>query len=262
MLINLAGGRIGPMGKVHRPLFEQAGYEVIVSGRNPDPANGVYSFEDGAKNSDITIVTVPIEATPGVIKRVAPHCQGALMDFTGIKVIPLETMAEFAPENCERGGLHPMYGNVPSVKGRAVYHCKVKEGPLCQGIISTFRNAGANIIEVTPWQHDSRMAKIQNEGTVMLSEIYPLLAKLKLQDKLTPEETYRGAPPMLRARIALLARAIAEPNDHIYQQMFDHNQFSTIKMNWGEMAQAARELYGEKFLAQMQEKAKEIIALV
>jgi len=37
MIINIAGGT-GPMGRTHKPIFEAAGHEVIISGRNTNPS--------------------------------------------------------------------------------------------------------------------------------------------------------------------------------------------------------------------------------
>ncbi len=63
MKINIAGGR-GIIGGVHKPIFENAGHEVIISGRYSSP-----SLEEAAQQSDLTIVSVPIDAAESVIKK-------------------------------------------------------------------------------------------------------------------------------------------------------------------------------------------------
>ena len=63
MIINIAGGT-GIMGKVHKPMLESQGHEVILSGRSTTP-----DMLEATKISDLTIVSVPIPHTEEIIKK-------------------------------------------------------------------------------------------------------------------------------------------------------------------------------------------------
>ena len=257
MRINLAGGS-GPMGKVHRPMFEAAEFEVIVSGRNPDPTNGVWSFEEGAENSDITIVTVPIRATEEIIKRVGPYCTGALMDFTGIKGFPMRTMNSVARADTEFGGLHPMYGEVPSIKGENVIYCpSVRSRELCEKVIGAFRNAGANITQMNSRQHDQLMHAVQNER---IRAMQMQVAKLR-ETRLNIGDLYQISPPPTRMLIDLVARQIHPKNDNLYEDMlqFNPNSIAHKPGSYIRFAQATREFFGNEFLKRAQARATELM---
>jgi len=215
MKINIAGGT-GVMGKVHGPIFAAAGHEVIISGRNTSP-----SLEEAAKQSDLTIVSVPIPATGEVIRRIAPYCS-AIMDFTSLKKFPVDAMLKYSNENCEVGGLHPLYGDITSIRERTVVYCLTgRSGEKCNEIAKSFVKAGAGIVEMKPERHDYLMAIAQN-ARVKLLEAFFLLEKnagnvYQIEDM---------SPPPARILNDLIARQADEKNDAIYASMQKYNPYS------------------------------------
>ena len=78
-------------------------------------------LEINYSESDIVIVSVPINVTEETIAEIAPKMKAGslLMDFTSIKVKPVEAMRKFAPSDVEILGTHPMFGpTIPLSEGR------------------------------------------------------------------------------------------------------------------------------------------------
>ena len=75
-------GGTGKMGRLFAPVFERAGYEMIVSGRSTAVTNA-----DIAETCDLVIVSVPIRDTVRVIGEIAPLLgkDQVLCDFTSLK---------------------------------------------------------------------------------------------------------------------------------------------------------------------------------
>ncbi len=257
MKINIIGGS-GQMGRTHKPIFEAAGHEVIISGRNSTP-----NMEEGAKNSDLTIISVPIPATEEIIKKVAPYCT-AIMDFTSLKKFPVEAMLKYSSPNCEVGGLHPLYGESPSIKGMTIIYCPTKKsGKKCQEVINALKSAGARIITATPEEHDFKIALTQN-ARIKLLEAYALLIK---DSKLTIEESYKFSPPPTKKILDLIARQVNENNNEMYKAMQDYNPLDKeirdnlieILKNPKNAPERIRELFDNQ-LESAQKRAKKLLS--
>ena len=77
-------GGTGRMGRLFVPVFERAGYDVLVSGRSTDTL-GPRTLQSSC---DLVIVSVPIRDTVQVIGEIAPVMSKdqLLCDFTSLKV--------------------------------------------------------------------------------------------------------------------------------------------------------------------------------
>ncbi|MFQ5532116.1 MAG: prephenate dehydrogenase/arogenate dehydrogenase family protein, partial [Candidatus Nanoarchaeia archaeon] len=216
MKINIVGGN-GIMGQVHKPVFERAGHEVIVTDRVSD-----IKPEEAAKICDLTIISVPISVTEEVIKKIAPYCK-AIMDFTGLKKFPVETMLKYSPDTCEVGGLHPLYGNVSSIKNKTVIYCPTeKSREKCNKILEAFEDSGANIEKMSSEKHDLLVSGISQNARRKLLEAFGLLVK---KQGISEKEFYNASPSPTQVLLDLLARQIDENNDKLYKEMADFNSF-------------------------------------
>lgn len=214
MLINIAGGR-GPMGTTHKPIFENAGHSVIISGRYTTP-----SLEEAAEKSDVTIISVPIPSTEEIIKRVAPHCHGALMDFTGLKTFPIETMLEYTNSDCEVGGMHPLYRTFK--KGASIAYCETgKTNGKCKQVLKSLEDAGARLFRMTPEDHDKLMARTQ----IARAQQFLILGSLAKLSGIDFQTFYELSPPPTQICLTLLARQLDESNDHMYLAMREYNPY-------------------------------------
>lgn len=249
MIINIAGGT-GIMGKVHKPIFETAGHKIILSGRNTQP-----NLIEAAKQADLTIVSVPISATQEIIKKIAPHCK-AIMDFTSLKIFPIKAMLENTKNDCEVAGLHPLYGDVDSIKNQTVVFCPTKKtGEKCKQIINALEQAGAKIkIMINPENHDKLMAIVQNKRKKLIQNFGSSILNLGVDIK----EIYQLSPPPTKILLDLLARQIDEKNDQLYQEMDQFNPFSETHPINNNLPPKIREFYGEE-LAAAQERARKHI---
>lgn len=260
MKINIVGGR-GLMGRIHKPLFEKAGHEVIISGRNSMP-----STEEAAENSDITVISVPLEATEETIKKVAPHCK-AILDFTSLKEFSIKSMLEHSSKGCEVAGLHPLYGEVSSIEGRTIIYCETERtGEKCQKLVEALKLAGARIVKLSAEQHDKIMAVLQNARTEIL-ESYGLLLK---DAKIEIKELYELSPPPTRIMLDLLARQINTDNDLMFRKMrrLNKHENSTnnklinnlkkVLSNKKNIPEELREMFGEE-LKNAQKKVEKLI---
>ena len=117
-------GGTGKMGKLFAPVFERAGYEMIVSGRSTAVTNA-----DIAETCDLVIVSVPIRDTVRVIGEIAPLLgkDQVLCDFTSLKVAPVAAMLKSkaaghrAPPDVRADGLvhcTPDHHHVPGADNR------------------------------------------------------------------------------------------------------------------------------------------------
>ena len=156
MLAGIIGGT-GQMGRFFAGVFEEAGWEVIVSGTATPLTN-----RDVAEMADLVIVSVPIRATVGVIREVAPFLseEQVFCDLTSLKVEPVRAMLTSGAEVI---GLHPMFGpGAASLRGQTIVATPARCGPeALETLLAVFRDQGAAITLSTPEAHDRMMAVIQ-----------------------------------------------------------------------------------------------------
>lgn len=249
MIINLVGGS-GQMGRTHRPIFEAAGHKIIISGRETSP-----NLEEAAKLADITIISVPISVTEEVIKKVAPHCK-ALMDLTGVKIDPIETMLKFSKPDCEVGGLHPLYGERKSIQGETIIYCPTaRSGEKCKQIIDSLKQAGAKIKIMTPEEHDKEINLTQNKRTLALKEY---ATQLMASGK-TIEELYISPAPT-KILLDLIAKQVSEDNGEMYEEMIRYNKFADKENKSLKTPAEIRAFFGS-YLKPAQERAKKYLEI-
>jgi prephenate dehydrogenase len=259
MIINIAGGN-GVMGRVHKPIFEKAGHQVMISGRNSTP-----SLEEAAKLSDLTIISVPLEYTEKIIRKVGSYCK-AIMDFTSVKQLPIEWMLEYTRPDCEVAGLHPLYGNVDSVKDRTVVYCSTdRSEDKCESIADAFRLSGAKISYLEAEQHDRVVNGILQSNRVKLFETF--IHSLE-ESGLCFRDIYRLAPPPTKILLDLIARQADVANDELYPAMrrlnlFEEELNNELKSHLVDAIEdyapeKIRAFYGDELKA-AQERAKKLI---
>jgi prephenate dehydrogenase len=154
--VGIIGGT-GKMGRLFSPVFERAGYEVLVAGRST-----CLSAHELAERCDIIIVSVPIRDTVGVIDAIAPVLtrEQLLCDFTSLKMVPVEAMLKTKAQVI---GLHPMFGpTVASLHHQTIIVCPARaDESRLHALLSIFRGEGAECTLATPEQHDRMMAVVQ-----------------------------------------------------------------------------------------------------
>lgn len=255
MKINIVGGS-GVMGAIHGQVFKDAGHEVIISGRRTNPG-----IEEAARQSDLTIISVPIEVTEEIIKKVAPYCN-AIVDFTSLKAMPVKAMLKYSQKKCEVMGLHPLYGAVSTINGETVIVCETERtGALCKELLKAFEKAGAKLKKMKAEKHDFIVTGILQNARLNILESFALL----LDDSgMTIDELYEISPPPTRALIDLIARQSDKKNDSLYDNIKKYdNDYEKIKEKLIEIlskdkngSEHKRVRAGFKNIKKFQDKAK------
>jgi prephenate dehydrogenase len=145
------------MGAFFKPVFERAGYEVLVSGRSTALTNTKL-----AEQCELVIVSVPVHDTVRVIEEIAPILtkDQLLCDFTSLKTQPVAAMLK---SKAHVIGLHPMFGpTVKSLRHQTIIVCPARaDEAKIHALLSIFRAEGAECTITTPEQHDRMMAVVQ-----------------------------------------------------------------------------------------------------
>lgn len=166
-------GGTGEMGQWFTRFFKKRGFKVTIWGKRTrteiaKELNVPFAsdLELAIPESDIVIVSVPINATEETIAETAPKMKAGslLMDFTSTKVKPIEAMKKFAPADVEILGMHPMFGpTIPTLWGQTVILVPVeghseKWFPKIQGL---FEKSGARVEVTTAEEHDRLVSVVQ-----------------------------------------------------------------------------------------------------
>ncbi|WP_342771752.1 prephenate dehydrogenase/arogenate dehydrogenase family protein, partial [Methanoculleus sp. UBA300] len=204
MLAGIIGGT-GQMGRFFAEVFRAAGWEVIVSGTRT-----ALSSREIAETADLVMVSVPIRATVGVIREVAPLLteEQVFCDLTSLKVEPVRAMLT---SRAEVIGLHPMFGpGAASLRGQTIVATPGRCRPeTLEGLLSVFRDQGASVTLSTPEDHDRMMAVVQG-----LTH-FGTLAKAEAIRRTGADvgETLSFTSPVYRIEIGFVGRLLAQDAD-------------------------------------------------
>ncbi|MGB9902338.1 prephenate dehydrogenase/arogenate dehydrogenase family protein [Methanothrix sp.] len=166
-------GGTGETGSWFSRYFRDHGFDVCIWGPSGKfhvaDALGVRYAHDlmsEVERSDIVVLSVPIDRTPEVARRIGPAMKSGslLMDLTSLKVEPVRAMVESTPPDIEVLGAHPMFGpTMPSVRGQTVIITPVEGrwGRWSSHVREILERDGARVEVLTPEEHDRMMAVVQ-----------------------------------------------------------------------------------------------------
>jgi prephenate dehydrogenase len=209
-------GGTGKMGQFFVPVFERAGYEVLVSGRSSPVTS-----EDIVRQCHLVIVSVPIRNTFRVINRIAPLMKPGQMlcDFTSLKVRPVEAMLK-SPADVV--GLHPMFGpTVSSLKSQTIIVCPARvEETALQNLVAIFKKEGARCTVTTPEEHDRMMAVVQGLTHYVTLCMADSIRKLGIDIETTQEFT----SPVYQIELSLIGRLLSQ-DPELYADILEENPY-------------------------------------
>lgn len=112
----------------------------------------------GDERFDVVCVAVPMRLTESAIAEHATRASEALVDLSGVMAGPVSAMAEHAPD-VERASFHPLFGpgNAP---GRIAV-VTAADGPAVESLRASLTEAGNDLFETTPEEHDAAMETVQ-----------------------------------------------------------------------------------------------------
>jgi prephenate dehydrogenase len=209
-------GGTGKMGRFFTPVFERAGYEVLVSGRSTPLTN-----HDLAEQCDLVIVSVPIHDTVRVIDDISPVLtrEQILCDFTSLKTAPVAAMLK---SDARVIGLHPLFGpTVPSLRNQTIIVCPARaEDHIVQSFLSLFSHEGAQCTVTTPEHHDRMMAVVQG-----LTHFVTLcMAESVRRLGIDIESTRAFTSPVYQIELSLVGRLLSQ-DPSLYADILQENPF-------------------------------------
>lgn len=266
--IGILGGT-GAMGQWLAHFFEEAGFEVLVSGRHTP-----LTYQQCVEQVQVVIVNVPISVTEAVIKQVGPWLKPGqlLVDNTSIKAQPVAAMLKAVAPGVEVVGMHTIFGPKTATLRRqnVVFTPTSASGPLARELEAVFHKHGAHVTQATPDQHDRQMAFHQN--LEHFSKI--AFAEVLCQSK-TPQDAEHFSSPNSRLSMATMGRILAGDADLVEEIQTGNTQGPALIKTYmavtqrlgeallqgnakplGDSMRASQQKLGEAFLRQQVELSK------
>ena len=204
------------MGRLFTPVFERAGYEVLVSGRSTLLTN-----TDLAEQCDLVIVSVPIHDTVRVIDEISPllNKDQILCDFTSLKTVPVAAMLK---SKASVIGLHPLFGpTVQSLRHQTIIVCPARaEENILRSLLSLFCDEGAQCTLTTPEQHDRMMAVVQGLTHFVTLCMADSVRRLGIDI----ETTRTFTSPVYQIELSLVGRLLSQ-DPSLYADILQQNPF-------------------------------------
>jgi prephenate dehydrogenase len=172
--ITIIGGS-GGMGKVFGKYFQGHGFEVTFYARNEQNLRKAatelnvkfeLSLEKSVRNADMVMISIPINSTPDMIKKIGPLLKknALIFDITSLKYTVFKALNEVKnkfPVNCI--SFHPMFGpGISDMKNYVMMVVKVggteQYEVIINELLEIFRSDGLIVTETLPEIHDKRVA--------------------------------------------------------------------------------------------------------
>ncbi len=215
--IAVIGGTRG-LGRWIATFLSEKGFDVVITGRNA-MAGELVSKKIGAdytndnagavSSSDVVIISVPIDATPGIIRKLAPLMKegSLLLDVTSVKEEPSKIMEEYAAQGVEVIPTHPMFGpRIRSLDGQVVVLTPTKTGNWYSKVVNFLENENTRVIVTSPEIHDRMMSIVQGLTHFAYVSIAATIAKLDIDIK----DSRKFASPIYNLMLDTIARITAQ----------------------------------------------------
>ncbi len=216
-------GGTGEMGQWFSTFFKERGFDVTIWGKSGKTEVAerlgirfAHNLQAEVAESDVVIISVPIDITEQVIAEVAPLMKkgSLLMDLTSLKTGPTRAMQKYAPDGVEILGTHPMFGpTIPSLHGQRFILTPINERcqkwfPVIRGMLE---ENGAHIVIVEPEEHDRFVSVVQGLTHFAYITIGTTLTKLDFNVK----ESRRFMSPVYDIMLDFVGRILGQ-NPYLY----------------------------------------------
>jgi len=171
MRFAIVGGS-GKMGQWFARLLHEAGKQVLLVGRSEERLREVQPQLDvevttdigQVKDTDVIIISVPLDAFESVVRQLAPHINSGqiVMDVTSLKAQPVDIMHRYITSAVTLG-MHPVFG--PGAKSLdkqnfVLTPTSEREVALAEKVQGHLEARGARVTLMTPREHDEMMTVI------------------------------------------------------------------------------------------------------
>jgi chorismate mutase/prephenate dehydrogenase len=200
-VVLLIGG-LGSMGQYFYQWFTTAGYQVRILDCQDWP-----NVDHLCRDVELAIISVPIEVTVSVAKKIAPHLPPncILADITSIKKIPLNAMLE-----AYQGpviGLHPLFGPTTSTMDKQIIVVTPgRDITGCQWLIDQFSAWGSIILRVNAEEHDKIMSIVQTVRHFATFAFGQFLRRKQID----LSRTLEFSSPIYRLELGMVGRLFAQ----------------------------------------------------
>lgn len=219
-------GGEGGMGRLYKRITEQTGHFAY----SIDKGNW-YELDELSEKIDLVIVTVPINVTESVIKRLKGRLrkETILADFTSNKTRPIEAMLE--AHSGPVVGFHPMHGpDVANLSKQLMVVCPGREAEKADWFVKQCELWGMRIIKADQQQHDHVMHLVQG-----LRHFVALLHGSFMQHyDLKPAEMLQFSSPIYRAELMMTGRIFAQSAELYADIVFANEERRELLLNFFE----------------------------
>lgn len=172
--ITIIGGS-GGMGQVFSKYFKNHGFLVTIFARDKIKLKLVAenlglkfatSLEESVKKAELVLISVPINSTIDVIKKITPHLKedALICDITSLKTEicqVYEKEVKNYPINCL--SIHPMFGpGITNMKNYMMLLIRIggtkNYDILVNELLELFKSDGLIVVETNPDVHDAKIA--------------------------------------------------------------------------------------------------------
>lgn len=196
-VVGVIGGH-GGIGSFFARALQAASVTVLVSDRGTRLGN-----VEVAARCNLTLVSVPLRATPGVLAEVAPHVRpdAALTSLGSLMELALPALEACAGEAFL---LHPLFGpGRHGLSGTTLALAPLRGARWRVWLSRLLEGQGARIVTTLPEEHDQAMAGAQ----ALLHGTYVALAP-EIMATLPGDDSLAWATPTLRLQLALMSRIL------------------------------------------------------
>ncbi len=231
MKIAVIGGTRG-LGRWIAAFLSDKGLNVVITGRNRVTGESVskklgveYTPDNlkAASSADIVIVSLPIDVTPDIIRKIGPEMKkgSLLLDVTSVKEEPSRIMNKYAANGVEVLPCHPMFGpRIRSLDGQVVVLTPDKTGIWYDKVLEFLESENTRVIVTTPEIHDRMMSIVQGLTHFAYISIASTIEKLDIDVK----ESRKFASPIYSLMLDTIARITAQ-NPYLVYSIQTKNKF-------------------------------------
>ncbi|MBL0716175.1 MAG: bifunctional chorismate mutase/prephenate dehydrogenase, partial [Desulfosarcina sp.] len=197
----VVGGR-GAMGGYLSTWFEEAGYRVRSLDHDDWP-----QAEALCRGVDLAFISVPIESTPSVARRLGPFLPPTcvLADITSVKKAPLAAMLAAHPGPVI--GLHPLFGpTTTTMDKQVVVATPGRDQTACQWLLDQFSDWGAIVLQTRADKHDEIMGFVQ----ALRHFATFIFGRFLYEQRIKLEQALEFSSPIYRLEFGMVGRLFAQ----------------------------------------------------
>lgn len=184
-------GGTGRMGSLIAKLLKKDGFNVTICSRRLEAAKKVArrigvsynTIEDGVREAEVVVVSVPIENTYKVCKAIAKQMKHdtLLVETSSVKTGITDKLTKELPNHIKYLSIHPLFGpQAKSLGKQNMVVIKTKMNPCSKKLVEYLKGKGAQIAFLSVDEHDRAMAVVQAlHHFAMLSFLYTLTTQLR-----------------------------------------------------------------------------------